>query len=188
MIKSIIGEVTVEQYCSDTDPDLIGLDYIPVRFEVMFIRSTKRDGITSFIEDIDGEEEVLKTSDGYRSSPDGAFSPYVNLIKSLDLSRYQIYHAVDKNNYQDNCFVHACIQSGVFSDDEITKLRNLMQTRSIPNNKILEIAINMRCHFVVYRIDEDRDIKHSKHSSVDTRKNAKVVADRVVRLLLYKDH
>lgn len=34
MIKCILGEITIESYSSDCDPGLIGLDYIPVRFEI----------------------------------------------------------------------------------------------------------------------------------------------------------
>ena len=187
-INAILGEVTVESFGSDTNPGLIGLDYIPIRFVVKFITSTKHDGKTTFYEKINDEYDELLTVDAFRDSHDGAFFPYVNLIPSLDLTRYQIYHEVDAKNYTDNCFVYACIQSGVFTDDEIDKLRGMMRTRSIPNKKILQIAINMQCHFVVYRIDESRDVKHQKHSSVDTRKNSKVVADRMVKLLLYKDH
>lgn len=64
----------------------------------------------------------------------------------------------------------------------------MMQTRSIPNKKILEFAIEMHCHFIVYRIDEKRDVKYQKHSSIDTHKNTKVITYRTVKLVLYKDH
>ena len=190
MIKCILGEITIEEYSSDSDPGLIGLDYIPVRFEVKFIsmRKNKSTGKSEFVERVDGQDIVLESLDDFRDAPDGAFFAYINLLDSLDLTRYQIYNSIDKNNYRDNCFVYACIQSGVFNDEEIHKLRTMMLTRSIPNKKILEIAIEMKCHFVIYKIDETRDIKHQKHSSIDTRKNSKVIADRVIRLLLYKDH
>ena len=46
----------------------------------------------------------------------------------------------------------------------------------------------MKCHFVVYRIDESRDVKHQVRMSVDTRKNIEINTDRVVKLRLYKDH
>ena len=46
----------------------------------------------------------------FRAADDGAFFPYVNLILSIDLTRYQIYHEVDAKNYTDNYFVYACIQ------------------------------------------------------------------------------
>lgn len=187
MIRCILGEITVEEYYSDCDPNLIGWDYIPVRFEVKFIKMTKNEktGKTEFL---DGEGHVIESVDDYRDAPDGAFFPFINLLKGLDLTRYQIYDSIDKKNYRDNCFVYACIQSGVFTDDEIQKLRNVMLTRSIPNKKITEIATQMKCHFVVSRVNDNRESRHRKRDSVDTRKNAKVVADRVVRLLLYKEH
>lgn len=62
-----------------------------------------------------------------------------------------------------------------------------MQTRSISNKKILEIAISKHCHFIVYRFDENRETKHQKQPSINTHKNPKV-ADREVRLLLYIFH
>ena len=190
MIRCILGEITVEEYSSDADPGLIGWDYIPVRFEVKFIKmiKNKKSGKTEFIEKVDGEEVVLESVDDFRDAPDSGFFPYINLIETLDLARYQIYNTIDKKNYRDNCFVYACIQSGVFSEDEIHKLRSIMMTRNIPNNKIKEIAIEMKCHFVLYKLDDTKDSRHQRRDSVDTRKNSKVVADRVVQLLTYKDH
>lgn len=188
LISAILGEVTVESFGSDDDPALIGLDYIPVRFVVRFVRSTKVNGKTAFVERCNGADEVLEVDDSFRDAPDGAFFPYVNLIESLDLTRYQIYHKIDPDNYHDNCFVYACIQSGVVNDDEIQKLRNLMQTRFVPNKKILDIAIHMHCHFVVYRVDEKLDVNSQVQISIDTHKNPKVAADRVVKLRLFKDH
>ncbi|KAK8847074.1 hypothetical protein M9Y10_019651 [Tritrichomonas musculus] len=190
MIRCILGEITVEQYSSDCDPNLVGWDYVPVRFEVKFVKMIKNEktGKIDFIENIDGEKFVIESVDDYRGSPDGGFFPYINLIESLDLSRYQIYNSIDKNNYRDNCFVHSCVQSGVFTEEELYKLRSIMLTRDIPNKKILEIAILMKCHFVVYKFDDTKDSRHQRRDSVDTRKNHKVVSDRVVQLLTYKDH
>ena len=36
----------------------------------------------------------------------------------------------------------------------------------------------------VYKVDENRDSRHRKQLSIDTRKNPKVVADRKIQLLL----
>ena len=190
MIKCILGEITIEEYSSDTDPGLIGWDYIPVRFKIKFIKmiKNKETGTTEFIEKVDGEEVVVESVDYFRDAPDSAFFPYINLLDSLDLTRYQIYTSIDKKNYRDNCFVYACIQSGVFTEDEIHKLRTIMLTRSIPNKKILDIAIQMKCHFVLYKLDDTRDSRTQKRDSIDTRKNKKVVADRMIQLLTYKDH
>ncbi|KAK8848033.1 hypothetical protein M9Y10_019086 [Tritrichomonas musculus] len=145
-------------------------------------------GKTEFIEKVDGEEVVVESVDDFRRALESAFFPYINLLDSLDLTRYQIYNSIDKKNYRDNCFVYACTQSGVFTEEEIHKLRTMMLTRSIPNKKILEIAIQMKCHFVLYKLDETRNSRTQKRDSVDTRKNSKVIADRMIRLLIYKDH
>ena len=72
LISSILGEVTVETFGSDTDPELIGLDYIPVRFAVKFVRPTKVDGKTAFVERRNGADEVIDTADDVRDAPDGA--------------------------------------------------------------------------------------------------------------------
>ena len=60
-IKRILEEEHVEQFVSDTDPDLIRLDYI----EIKFIRAIKRDNKTDFTEKVDGENEVLETVDEF---------------------------------------------------------------------------------------------------------------------------
>lgn len=56
------------------------------------------------------------------------------------------------------------------------------------NKKILQLAISMHWHFIVYRIDENTNIEHQEHLSIYTPKNAKVVADWDVRLGLYKSY
>lgn len=51
----------------------------------------------------------------------------------------------------------------------------MILTRSIPNKKILEIAIEMHCHFIVYRVDENRESRLKKRDSIDTHKNKKLL-------------
>ena len=170
LLKCILGEITIESYCSDSDPALIGLDFVPVRFEVKFIHMKKKEGKTEFIKNFDGEEVVIESIDDYRGAPEGAFFPNINLLDSLSLTRYQIYDNINKQNYRDNCFVYVCIQSGVFTDEEVYKLRTMMLTRSIPNKKITQIAEQMKCHFVVNKIDEKRDSRHMQQQSIDTRR------------------
>ena len=88
----------------------------------------------------------------------------------IDLSVLQIYSEIRPENYRDNCFVYACIQSGVFTKEEIDYLRSYVQTRKLPNSLIKEIAETMRCHFVVKRIDENKDVNHQMLMFIDTRK------------------
>ncbi|KAK8889052.1 hypothetical protein M9Y10_033795 [Tritrichomonas musculus] len=46
----------------------------------------------------------------------------------------------------------------------------------------------MKCRFLVYHADDTRNSRHQRQLSINTCKNPKVVADRVVKLLLYKYH
>ena len=50
--------------------------------------------------------------------PTGAFFQYVSSIP-IDLSTLQIFCDVHPEYYQHNCFVYACIQSGLFTKLEI---------------------------------------------------------------------
>ena len=100
MMRCILGEITVEDYFSDTDPGLIGLDYIPVRFEVKFIKMTKNEktGKTEFVEKVDGEEVAIESVDDFRDAPDGAFFPFINLLEGLDL-KIREKHLTFRNSY-----------------------------------------------------------------------------------------
>ena len=74
MIKCILGEITVEEFSSDSDPGLIGWDNILVRFEVKFIKiiNNKSNGKTEFIEKVDGENAILESVDDFRYASKGA--------------------------------------------------------------------------------------------------------------------
>ena len=58
--------------------------------------------------------------------------------------------------------MYACIQSGVFTREEIDYLRSYVRTWKLPNAMIKEIAETMRCHFIVKRIDENYEVAHKK--------------------------
>ena len=61
VIDGILGNITVEQFGSDTDPE-VNADYIPVKFVVTFYKLTKRNGKTVFQEKINGE--YVDSNDG----------------------------------------------------------------------------------------------------------------------------
>ena len=88
----------------------------------------------------------------------------------------------------DNCFVHACIQSKLFSKEEIEYLRAYIRTRKLSNSLIKEIAETIKCHFVVKRIDKILDDQHQMKIRIDTRKTVKKTFNRMVQLLLFKGH
>lgn len=191
-IGHIAGTLDLNEEYSDTDP-IIDNIYAPVRYELLFLfkrRNQRQSSFTVNRQDSNNNiyEEEIEIDDDFRNAPDGGFFPYINL-STIDLSVFQIFHSVDKNNYKDNCFVYACIQSGVFSKDEIKHLRYLVRTRTLPNDKINQIAKQFRCHFVIRRIDESLPTKHQQQIKIDTRKKdwAKDY-NRTVDLLLYKEH
>ena len=62
--------------------------------------------------------------------PDGEFLPYVNAT-DIDLSILQTYTEIPKE-HRDSCFVDACIQSNMFTKDEIDYLRSIVRTRKLP--------------------------------------------------------
>jgi hypothetical protein len=84
----------------------------------------------------------------FDADPEGEFWRWVNKT-DIDLTRYQIFNTIDASNYVDNCFVYACIQSGVFSELEIDSLRRTIQTRKLPQRLIPKIAAKFECNFVV---------------------------------------
>ena len=192
-IGHISGDIDLSTNQSDSNPYVMK-SFVPVRYQLMFLDINKsKDGVKFNIKKQDPKtkrifNEEVELDEDYRETPEGSFFPYINLSK-IDLSPFQIFHNIDQKNYQDNCFVYACIQSKVFTEDEIAHLRYTVQTRSIPNNKILEISQQFQCNFVVKRIDENFNNEQQQQVKIDTRKKAWAKSfKRTIELLLYKDH
>ena len=164
IVGHISGVIDLETDSSDTNPWVEDV-FIPVSYEIKFEKKNK----------------------GY-NLVDGGFFPYLNLT-DIDLTPFQIFDTVDKNNYKDNCFVYSIIQSGTFSEEEIQHLRYMIRTRNVPNEKIVKVSKQFKCHFVVSKIYENRDIKCQRKLVVDTRKEpwAKDFK-RIVKLILFKNH
>ena len=121
------------------------------------------------------------------SHPVGAFFPYVATI-NIDLSPYQIFTEIKAKNYKHNCFVYACIQSQIFTKQEIEYMCGLILTRNIPRKDIKKIAKELKVNIVIRTIDESRDVRHQMLCDCDTRKILKETFDRTLELYLYKDH
>ena len=192
-IGHIIGDIDLTVDQSDVSPVILN-GFVPVKYNVIFLKKDMtKDGIKFQTKkrDPDTNEiytEDIEVDDSYRDSPEGSFFPYINL-SPVDLSDFQIFHEINKKNYRDNCFVYACIQSGVFSEEEINHLRFFVQTKSIPNNKILDVAKEFKCHFVVRRINEAKSTRNQQVMHIDTRKKTWAKDfKRTVELLLFKDH
>ena len=192
-IGHIAGTIDLTTYSSDENPSYTG-SFIPIRYELLFIHKNMEKKTAKFSikkQDPDTNdiyEEDIEIDKEYRERKEGSFFPYINL-SNIDLTDFQIFNSVDKSNYKDNCFVYACIKSGVFTNQEIYHLRYIIKTRSFPNDKINEVAKIFKCHFIVRRIDENRARKKQQVIRIDTRKKpwAKDFK-RTIELLLYKNH
>ena len=117
-IGHISGELDLTTDQSDTNPYITNA-FIPVRYELVFLnKSQTKDGVKFHIKKQDPDsnkvfDEDVEIDDDYRATPEGSFFPYVNL-SDIDLSSFQIFKSIERKNYRDNCFVFACLQSGVF--------------------------------------------------------------------------
>ena len=75
-----------------------------------------------------------------RPSKAGGYFPYHNTIDNLDLSVFGIYHKYDNINYQDNCFIHAAVNSNLFTNQEIDFMRSIINTRYLPRDELKYFA------------------------------------------------
>ena len=117
----------------------------------------------------------------------GAFFPYKSNIP-IDLTPLQIYCDIKPEYYKHNCFVYACIQSGVFSNEEIEFMCKLIITRNLPKKDIKHIAEALECNFKVYHVDETKPLRNQISVDTNTEKILKKTYDRSVNLYLYKNH
>ena len=117
----------------------------------------------------------------------GGFFPYTSSIP-IDLAPLQIFCDIKPEYYEHNCFVYACKQSGVFSDEEIDYMCKLIITRNLPKKDIKYIAQEMKCNFKIYHVDESRDMRNQIAVDTNTEKILKTKFDRSVAMYLYKEH
>ena len=192
-IGHISGEMDLETKQSDARIKRSKF-FVPVRYDLLFLDQDKTHDRVRFRVRRQHEnsnrtyEETVEIDDSYRATPDGGFFPYINRSR-VDLRPYQIFSSVNKKNYKDNCFVYACIQSGVFNEEEINHLRFTVQTKTLPNNRINEIAQQFKCNFIVRRIEEKYGTRHAAQRMIDTRKKEWGKGfERCVDLILYKEH
>ena len=118
----------------------------------------------------------------------GGFFAFVPTIP-IDLDVFGIYREIKKSNYKDNCFIKACIESGVFKDKEIEALRSYIRVREVPRAKMRDIANFIKCNFSIIVFDETKDSKHRTNHYMDTRKGKHPVDyGRTVEMVLWRDH
>lgn len=62
----------------------------------------------------------------------------------------------------------------LFTDEEITHLKFYAQPKFVPNNKIIEVANEFICKYVVREIDVIFDVRHQQQIKIDTYKQKMV--------------
>ena len=112
----------------------------------------------------------------------GGFFPFINKLKSLDLSDYAIYNEVNYDNYKNNCFIDALTNSHKFSDEQIKLIKSSVYTRLITFDYIQKICDLMRCN-ITLRIPNEEDNKTSaKIYKCKEQTNTNIV------MFIYYDH
>ena len=177
LVENFLGEIDVSQNYSDDPPEVVNEAFQADRIVLQFINHTHERNHNTFHgrmrnpENNRVYEQEFEITDDFRNRPDGSFFPYINTT-NINLEVLQIFNTVDKKNYRDSCFIYACIQSQVFTEEEIQHMRSIMQTRSLSNDKIITIAQEFKCNFVIRRIDENKSVNHQMVINIDTRKTA----------------
>ena len=118
----------------------------------------------------------------------GEYFPYINRSE-LDLSVLQILR--EGETPSDSCFIHACKVSGVFTDEEIDRIREIAPERRLPVRRIKDVARDLGVNFVVKYFDHTKTTNGSPRECIalDTRKLKGIFAtNRIVRLILYLNH
>ena len=195
LVNNLLGTIDVESQFSGDAPEIVNEAFQVDRIEVQFVEWKKGKGKRkTFIGKMRDSQtnrihpQEFEVVDDFRDRHDGSFFPYINTTH-INLESLQIFNTVDKKNYRDSCFVYACIQSKVFTKDEIERLRSMMQTRSLSNDKVSKISQEFKCNFVIKRIDENKSVNHQTIMQVDTRKREYgKTYTRCVELLLFKNH
>ena len=109
------------------------------------------------------------------------YFPYYNTVPELDLSVFGIYHNDNEADYTNNCFIHAAICSGIFTDEEITFMKSLINTRYIHRDDLKYIANTLSVHIVTYYYC-------SKRNKIDKAVKFGNSSNRVLRLLIRCGH
>ena len=115
----------------------------------------------------------------------GGFWKYINR-SGIDLTKYQIFNDYNKENYQDNCFIYACKQSGLFDEHDIHSLIYFIKVNRVPVTTVREISETFKIPIVIRKFYNDGDVKKDYDIKVvlDTTKNFDKNA-KVLSLLLY---
>ena len=112
----------------------------------------------------------------------GGFFPFINKLKSLNLSDYGIYNEINYNNYKNNCFIDALANSHKFTLEQINLIKSSVYTRLITFDYIQKMADLMHCNITI-RIPNEQDNKTSAKIY-----KCKEPTDLNIVMFIYYDH
>ena len=112
----------------------------------------------------------------------GGFFPFINKLKSLNLSDYGIYNEINYNNYKNNCFIDALANSHKFTTEQINLIKSSVYTRLITFDYIQKMADLMHCNITI-RIPNEQDNKTSAKIY-----KCKEPTDLNIVMFIYYDH
>ena len=153
-------------------------------FKALLEGKTRQEIHTSLDDIYDNQEDWLKLDIIFEdfSGHHGGFFPFINKLKSLDLSKFGIYNEINYENYKNNCFIDALINSGKFNEEQIKLIKSSVYTRLISLCYIQEMCDLMKINVTV-RIPNEEDNKTSaKIFKSKDKANVDVV------MMLYYDH
>ena len=85
----------------------------------------------------------------------GGFFPFTNKLTSIDLSIFGVYHTIDYDNYKNNCFIDALINSHRFNNEELNLIKSSVYTRLVSFEYIQKISDLMNCDITIRIPNED---------------------------------
>ena len=112
----------------------------------------------------------------------GGFFPFINKLKSLNLSDYGIYNEINYHNNKNNCFIDALANSHKFTTEQINLIKSSVYTRLITFDYIQKMADLMHCNITI-RIPNEQDNKTSAKIY-----KCKEPTDLNIVMFIYYDH
>ena len=117
----------------------------------------------------------------------GAFWPYISTIPCC-MEKLGIFQSLDPKNYENSCFIDACINSGVLNNAEIQQLKAIIMTRKFPREMVKDIAKEIKCNFVVQYVDENKPRGRQMVQKLETKKTLKQDYGRTIEMYMYREH
>jgi hypothetical protein len=96
---------------------------------------------------------------------EGAFFKYLHKT-DLDLSRYGIYNKMDKDNYNENCFIQSLIMSEKLTEENINYIKSMLNSRMIPSKEIKKICEKLNLNIIIHCGDNQKNKKFNNEGEI----------------------